>query len=63
MSPDRAALNEVAPPKVCPVCRSTDLTTTAKQATATSYWRCLRCGEVWNQERLRGGDRRVPRRW
>jgi transposase-like protein len=60
---DRVSPEEVAPPKLCPVCRSTDLTTTGSKATATSYWRCLRCGEVWNQERLRGGDRYSPRRW
>ena len=54
---------EVPPPKVCPACRSVDLTTTGKKATATSYWRCLKCGEVWNQERLGGGRPYVPRRW
>jgi transposase-like protein len=53
----------VPPPKVCPVCRSRDLTTTGKKATATSYWRCLECGEVWNEARLGGGDRYIPRRW
>jgi transposase-like protein len=63
MSPDRVGPHDVAPPKVCPVCRSTDLTTTAKKTTATSYWRCLGCGEVWNQERLGGGNRYSPRRW
>jgi len=60
---DRVAHEEVPPPKACPVCRSAELTTTGKKALASSYWRCLRCGEVWNQERLRGGDRYAPRRW
>jgi hypothetical protein len=40
-----------------------DLTTTGKKATVTSYWRCLKCGEVWNQGRHGGGDRYMPRRW
>jgi transposase-like protein len=60
--PDRVSPEDAPPPKACPVCRSTDVTTTGKKATATSYWRCLKCGEVWNQERLGGGDRYVPRR-
>ena len=45
----------------CPVCRSKDLTTTGKKVTATSYWRCLKCGEIWNQERLGVGARYAPR--
>jgi transposase-like protein len=60
---DGMSQEAVPPPKACPACRSTDLTTTGKKATATSYWRCLRCGEVWNQERRRGGDRYSPPRW
>jgi transposase-like protein len=61
--PDRLSQEEVPPPTACPVCRSINLTTAGKKATATSYWRCLKCGEVWNQERLAGGDRYSPRRW
>ena len=61
--PERATAEAVPPPKACPVCRSIELTTTGKKATVTSYWRCLKCGEVWNQERLGGGDRYMPRRW
>jgi transposase-like protein len=61
--PERVSPENVPAPKVCPACRSTDLTTTGKKATAMSYWRCLKCGEVWNQERLGGGARYVPRRW
>jgi transposase-like protein len=61
MTPDRAI--DVPPPKLCPFCRSEDLTSTGKRVTATSYWRCLKCGAIWNQQRLGGGDRYVPRRW
>jgi transposase-like protein len=32
----------------CPVCRSASVTTTAKHPDADSYWRCERCGEIWN---------------
>ena len=32
----------------CPACRSASVTTTAKRPDADSYWRCERCGEVWN---------------
>jgi transposase-like protein len=53
----------VRPPKVCPACRSKELTTTSKSVTPTSYWRCLTCGEVWNEERLSAGRYAPPRRW
>jgi len=59
---DRVIEEDVRPPKACPACRSKDLTTTSKKVTATSYWRCLRCGEVWNEKRIGGGGY-APRRW
>lgn len=55
--------DDVLPPVMCPVCRSTDLTTTSKTVTSSSYWRCLKCGEIWNAKRLEEGARywRRPR--
>lgn len=48
-------------PPVCPECKSTAVTTTAKHPDIDSYWRCERCGEVWNvsrrHERRDGGFR------
>jgi hypothetical protein len=35
-------------PAFCPICRSTQITTTAKVPDARSYWRCVACGEIWN---------------
>jgi transposase-like protein len=35
----------------CPACDSGSVTTTAKRPDANSYWRCERCGEVWNASR------------
>ena len=32
----------------CPACRSASVTTTARNPDINSYWRCERCGEVWN---------------
>lgn len=49
-------------PTVCPACASTDLTTAAKVIDASTYWRCSRCGEVWNVAR-RDAGRRAFRRW
>jgi predicted Zn finger-like uncharacterized protein len=48
-------------PARCPSCRSAEIVTNARVATADSYWRCLACGEMWNAGRLRlvsrrGGD-------
>jgi len=54
--------DDVRRPKACPACRSIDLTTSSKNVTATTYWRCLRCGEVWNEKRVGGGGY-APRRW
>jgi predicted Zn finger-like uncharacterized protein len=38
-------------PSTCPACRSASISTTAKSPDASSYWRCERCGEVWNVSR------------
>jgi predicted Zn finger-like uncharacterized protein len=40
-----------SPPQSCPSCTSTSITSTAKIPDANSYWRCSRCGEVWNAAR------------
>jgi ribosomal protein L37AE/L43A len=42
-------------PASCPTCRSASITTTAKNPDATSYWRCTKCGEIWNGSRRDGG--------
>ena len=47
-----AAASDV--PSSCPVCRSSSITTTAKQPNANSYWRCTSCGEIWNVSRRFG---------
>ncbi len=40
-------------PAACPACQSTVLVTTTKSPDADSYWRCTKCGEVWNDSRRR----------
>ena len=35
-------------PPACPACRSSSVTTTEKHPDVNSYWRCERCGEIWN---------------
>jgi transposase-like protein len=47
-------------PTNCPQCGSTKVTTTAKPITASTYWRCESCGEIWNVGRRLPG-RRYPR--
>ena len=44
---------EVAPPTLCPACRSSSIVTTEKVPNASSYWRCTSCGEMWNVSRSR----------
>jgi ribosomal protein L37AE/L43A len=49
---------QTEPPDRCPECRSPRVKTTSKPITASSYWRCEACGEIWNV------DRRQPsRQW
>lgn len=38
-------------PDACPACQSASVTTTSKHPDADSYWRCERCGEIWNMGR------------
>jgi predicted Zn finger-like uncharacterized protein len=40
---------------VCPECQSSSVTTTAKYPDADTYWRCERCGEIWNVGRRDSG--------
>jgi hypothetical protein len=47
-------------PPACPKCQSPDACSASKRPTLDSYWRCLRCGEVWNPSLLVGFSRR---RW
>jgi predicted Zn finger-like uncharacterized protein len=48
-------------PAACPTCKSPAITTTAKSPDADSYWRCSKCGEVWNDSRTRSAQRGGPR--
>jgi transposase-like protein len=50
MAAERGA-GDFVPPARCPVCRGTNLTTTSKTIDASTYWRCITCGEVWNLQR------------
>ena len=50
-------LDEPETPSRCPACRSQDVKTTSKVASADAYWRCQACGEVWNVARHRAGSR------
>jgi predicted Zn finger-like uncharacterized protein len=46
-----------AQPVSCPSCRSSAILTAAKSPDAGSYWRCTKCGEVWNAGRRETGTR------
>ena len=49
-------------PSVCPACRSSAIITTAKSPDVNAYWRCKKCGEVWNVSR-RESRRSGVNRW
>jgi ribosomal protein L37AE/L43A len=42
---------DVQRPAECPFCQSKAVGTLAKVITASTYWRCQACGEMWNPER------------
>ncbi len=44
-------------PPTCPKCGSRDTSSAAKRPTANSYWRCLKCGDVWNPSQLSGSGK------
>jgi len=50
----RAPRHEADSPTTCPACQSSAIVTTEKKPDASSYWRCERCGEVWNDSRVDG---------
>jgi transposase-like protein len=41
------------PPAACPFCRSTEIATSSKRVDISAYWRCGKCGEIWNVDRQR----------
>ena len=43
----------VTAPTACPFCRALDVKTTSKVIDESTYWRCMKCGEIWNPVRLR----------
>jgi transposase-like protein len=46
-------LNTQAPvAPLCPFCRSADISTNGKVESDASYWRCDKCGQIWNPTRL-----------
>ena len=42
---------EPTTPVVCPDCRSDQIKGPDQPGAGLSYWRCLKCGIVWNPER------------
>jgi ribosomal protein L37AE/L43A len=45
------------PPDRCPQCGSPRVKTTSKAITASTYWRCEACGEIWNVGRRQPSGR------
>jgi transposase-like protein len=50
-------------PAACPSCKSTLISTTAKNPAVDCYWRCDQCGEVWNSGRSRPTPPRSTAYW
>jgi predicted Zn finger-like uncharacterized protein len=50
-------------PASCPSCQSLSIVTTAKSPDADSYWRCIACGDVWNDSRRQVARDRGRKWW
>jgi transposase-like protein len=48
-------------PANCPFCKSTDISAPNNKVSASTYWRCASCGEMWNVARHL--EFRQPSRW
>lgn len=59
---DTAEPDTIAP-AVCPFCNAATIETTSKAINVSTYWRCLKCGEIWNVGRLRATHGRSTYRW
>ena len=49
-------------PVTCPACQSSTIVTKAKSPDDDDYWRCTKCGEIWNASRT-VTDRHGAYRW
>ena len=45
----------IGAPEACPFCKSRNIGTTSKAVDASTYWRCTKCGQIWNALRLQHG--------
>jgi rubredoxin len=54
---------EPTTPVACPDCQSDNIKGPEQPGAGLSYWRCLKCGIVWNPERPpdRSSQRSAPR--
>jgi hypothetical protein len=53
-----------SPPTVCPFCRSARISIPNEKVSASTYWRCDACGQMWNVNRHTGSQRpSYDRRW
>ena len=62
INPADASRTTTSPP-ACPACGSSSVMTTSKNPDASSYWRCERCGEIWNVGRRHDVSRRGGGAW
>jgi transposase-like protein len=53
-----ATITNTETPTACPACGARDLTTVSKTVDVSTYWRCVKCGEVWNVSRRASGQYR-----
>jgi ribosomal protein L37AE/L43A len=50
-------------PSACPFCRSLKIAPPPKKVSASTYWRCESCGQMWNVGRNIQPPAAVGGRW
>jgi transposase-like protein len=63
IAPDAASAASALGVTNCPFCKSSQVTTTSKIISSSSYWRCHTCGEIWNPGRAENASRFSRPRW
>jgi len=46
------ATRDTPAPTICPFCASKNISAAGAKITASTYWRCEGCGQVWHPARL-----------
>jgi len=53
----------VIAPTSCPFCGAATIKAASQKVDASTYWRCVACGEMWNLNRMQTAPARWRQSW